>query len=111
MTALQIVIEAVQFTAGREPVIVQYAAKDAATGGPFARTQLHHTTQSALAGRASGQTRDADYWSDAEVAAELVAHLASFGVTAEVVPHDVAEPQPDVPFTPPGVTMPDEELQ
>lgn len=82
MTPIAIVIEAVQHTPDREPVVIQYSAKPPATG-PLASTQQLHTTQTALAARAGVP----DYWSDAEAKAELLAYLEANGIAAEIVPN------------------------
>jgi hypothetical protein len=91
---IAIVIEAVQHTPDREPVVIQYSAQRPSTG-PLASTQQLHTTQAALAAR-SGIP---DYWSDTETKAELLAYLEAHGITAEIVPN-VDAPQPDVPVAP-----------
>jgi hypothetical protein len=88
---IEIVINAVQHTPDRDPVLIQYAGKGVTTG-PFASGQCHHTTQTALAAR-SGMP---DYWSDAECKAELAAHLAEHGITAVIV-DNVDPPQPAEP--------------
>lgn len=88
---IEIVLEAVQFTPDREPVIIQYAGRGVTTG-PFARSQQHHTTQAALADRSTIP----GYWSDVETKADLAAHLAEHGIAAVIV--DNVEPeQPDEP--------------
>lgn len=94
MTPLQLVIEAVQHTPDRDPVVIQYSAKPPATG-PLSSSQQLHTTQTALSAR-SGV---ADYWSDAETKAELLAHLEAHGIAAEIVAN-VVDVQPDVPVEP-----------
>lgn len=77
---IQIIIEAVQHTPDREPVAIQFAARPPATG-LFALSQQLHTTQAALVAR-SGIP---DSWGDAEVKAELRAHLEGHGLVAEIV--------------------------
>lgn len=94
MTTIAIVVEAVQHTPDREPVVIQYSAKPPATG-PLASTQQLHTTQATLAAR-SGIP---DYWSDGEIKAELLAHLEAHGVAAEIV-QNLVDVQPDVPVAP-----------
>jgi hypothetical protein len=91
--AIEIIIEAVQHTPDREPVIIQYTGHGVTTG-PFARTQQHHTTQTALSNRYGTP----DYWSDAEVKAELLAHLEAHGLSATIVDNvDPPQPEADAP--------------
>lgn len=94
MTPIAVLIEAVQHTPDREPVVIQYSAKPPAAG-PLASTQQLHTTQAALAAR-SGVP---DYWSDLEVKAELRDYLETHGIAAEIVAN-VDDAQPIVPIAP-----------
>jgi hypothetical protein len=72
-------IESIQYTAGREPVLVQYRAAMLKTG-PFARTLNFSTTQTELqALRVPGTP-----WDDAEVVTALETHLAENGVNGVV---------------------------
>lgn len=101
-------IEAIQYTPGCEPVLVQYSADT----GPMARSTLFHTTQAALTARANGGT-----WNDKHVLEALEEHLATFALPVEVplavelrrtgmqsAPSDVvlkpAEPTPAEPVSP-----------
>jgi hypothetical protein len=103
-TPIPIYIEAVQHTPDRDPVLIQYAGYGV-KAGPFAKTQLHHTTQAALYERLPAKVRAAleaagiadTPWGDAEVKAELALHLAEHGIYATVV-DNVDPPQPDVPL-------------
>jgi hypothetical protein len=90
LAPIAIVIQAVQHTPDREPVLIQYSGHTVTTG-PFSRPQQFHTTQAALSAR-SGVS---DYWGDAETKAELAAHLAEHGISAVIV-DNVDASQPDV---------------
>lgn len=77
----QVVIEAISFTPGREPVIIQYSACNTKVG-PLASSQLHHATQEKLRARCA---RGVLEWGDAEAIAELSEHLTECGISAEVL--------------------------
>lgn len=74
-------IEAISFTPGREPVIIQYSGLNT-TVGPLATSQLHHATQAALQTRVKSPGA---VWGDAEAIADLADHLTDCGIAAEVV--------------------------
>ncbi len=104
---IEIVIEAVQFTPDRDPVLIQYSGKGALTG-PFSKPQQHHTTQTALVERMAPSVRAAleaagldpvNHWGLGEEKAELLAHLTEHGIYAEIVPN-VDPPQPEEPVQP-----------
>jgi hypothetical protein len=89
VTPTPVVINAIQFTPDREPVLIQYSGHGV-TSGPLAQTQLHHTTQDALSARSG----TAGSWGDADVKAELAAHLAEHGIAAVIVDNVEAPPEP-----------------
>lgn len=70
MPAINVRIEAVQYTPGYEPVNVQYSAE----AGPLAKTNTLFTTQTALGGE----------WSDAAVRAALLQYLDENGISAVI---------------------------
>ena len=88
MNRVPVVIEVLQYTPDREPVIIHYCGVGVATG-PLASSQRHHTTQTALGARSplELQSLAPGYWSCAEVRAELLAHLEAHGIAAEIVPN------------------------
>jgi hypothetical protein len=90
-----VVIEAVQYTPDREPVVVHYRARDA-IAGPLATTNLFHTTQPELAARGTAAARagEAWYWSCDEVKAALADHLAEHGFAVSVVANVLQQPEP-----------------
>lgn len=77
---LPIVIEAVQYTPGRDPVYVQYTGHNIETG-PFAKTQGFHTTQVALEEQSGTPGRGGDE----DIYALLQVDLATHGINAEII--------------------------
>lgn len=88
--AVAVLVEAVSFTPGREPVVIQYRARDAKSG-PLAQSQLHHTTQPALERRC---VVGATTWGDDEIKAELRAHLNECGMIVEIADRPQSPEQP-----------------
>jgi hypothetical protein len=97
VTPTPVVINAVQFTPDRQPVLIQYAGHEVSSG-PLAGRQMHHTTQAVLEAR-SGIPGS---WGDAECKAELAAHLAEHGIAAVIVDNlePVALPDPATEVAP-----------
>lgn len=90
-------IEAVQFTPGRDPVMVHYTGKGIESG-PLAKSSIFSTTQTALAGVEPGADPESIVWGDSAVVTALEAHLAENGIAATV-----ALPEPDPVETAGGV--------
>ena len=92
---MNIRIEAIQYTPGGEPVLVQYSAEG---DGPMARSTLFHTTQEALG----------DGWNDQHVLEALEAHLTAHELTAVVPMADEvrANGNPSVPTKRPEKVAP-----
>lgn len=89
--AIAIHIEAVQFTPGRDPVLVHYSGK--VDTGPLAKASIFSTTQTALAGMKPGADPAAVVWGDVAVVDALEAHLAESGIAAKV-----ELPEPEAPL-------------
>jgi hypothetical protein len=89
VTPTKITVSAVQFTIGRQPVVVAYEGVDVRTG-PMAGVNLWHTTQVELGNLAPEAVRLASpgYWGDAEVETGLLAALAESGIAVEIVAND-----------------------
>ena len=77
---MRIVIEAVNYTPGKDAVLIHYATFPG-DPTPFPGSHICHTSQTALSKR-SGIP---GYWSDVEIKTELVNYFSEHGLTVEVV--------------------------
>lgn len=84
-------IEAVQFTPGRDPVLIHYAGKGIESG-PLAKASIFSTTQTKLAGVPTDAKPEDVVWGDTAVVAALEEHLAESGIAAKV-----ELPEPEAP--------------
>lgn len=83
---LSVVIESIQYTAGLDPMIIQFAAKDP-NHQLLGKSRLITPTQRQIAGAAEDADLATLTWSDDDCKAFLVAQLAEWGVDAVVVPN------------------------
>lgn len=95
---IEVVIEAIQFTAGLDPMIIQFAAKDP-THPLLGKSRGITPTQRQIAGAADDADLATLTWGDAECADALVAACAAWGLTVVVVPNVPVPPaeEPEEP--------------